>query len=365
MDKAEAPRQRTSPGVWATRLSDVWDVGVVVLDPSGTPEFANSRALALLEVQNEAGLETQWKAIESVLAEPLKQAEPGSLIPVEALLNVNDARLRVQIFVVEEENCVGHLLLVQHAERAALLETSLLHASHDRGLASLYRDIAHDLKTVLNVMSLNVTLLSQVTSGDQPSPDQMAIAARSGGTIQKELQRLDRFVALVLDRTPLDGEEVETFDLRDTCHRVHELAQARALRQGVDVRVSMSEAPVVFRGYPDRIHAAVLNLIVNALDAMPDGGILEIALHATPGRPIVLMVSDTGPGLGPDDLPNLWRAHYTTKPTGTGIGLHVTKTTVEAHGGRITYSRNTKAPRGALFRIELPHPSAAPVAGSA
>lgn len=354
MDDVTDPRQRTSPGAWAARLSEVWDVGVVVLDPSGAPDFANSRAMALLDVQNEAALASRWKAIEEALADTLRQASPSSLQPAEAMLKVNDVRLRVQIYTVEEENCVGHLLLVQHADRAELLETSLLHASHDRGLASLYRDIAHDLKTVMNVIGLNLTMLSKATGIEEPSPEQVVTAAKSADTIRRELRRLDRFVTLVLDRTRLGDESAEAFDLRETYRHVHELARGRATRQGVDIRVRVPETPVIFVGYPDRLQAAVLNLVVNALDAMPGGGTIDLGLEGDDGQSIVLTVRDTGPGLGPEDLPNLWRAHYTTKPTGTGIGLHVTKATVEAHGGRITYEHNPDAPSGAMFRIELP-----------
>jgi two-component system sensor histidine kinase HydH len=95
-----------------------------------------------------------------------------------------------------------------------------------------------------------------------------------------------------------------------------------------------------------------LNLVVNALDAMPTGGTLELRVWQHAGTTF-LRVTDTGPGIADDVLPNLWTRHHTTKPAGTGIGLHVARASVESHGGNIAYHRSDGG-SGASFTMAFP-----------
>ena len=91
-------------------------------------------------------------------------------------------------------------------------------------------------------------------------------------------------------------------------------------------------------------------MLVNALDAMPDGGRLHVGV--TKARTVQIRVCDSGPGIEPDRLPDVWKLHFTTKAQGTGVGLYVTRSIVEAHGGNIYYEPNHE--HGSCFIIELP-----------
>jgi signal transduction histidine kinase len=90
--------------------------------------------------------------------------------------------------------------------------------------------------------------------------------------------------------------------------------------------------------------------MVNALDAMPDGGTLQLSVVKT--TTIQVRLCDTGPGIASETLPDVWRLHFTTKARGTGLGLYVTRTTVEADGGTISYQPNPNG--GSCFIIDLP-----------
>lgn len=355
-ERSEA-RKGASPGVWATRLSDVWDVGVVVLSPAGDVDFANARARSLLNAADDVDLGGRWHDASRQLDPALRGAVPGQSAPVEATVSVEggDAearRLRAQIYVVEEDDCVAHLVLLQHADRAAAIEASLRHASQNRGLASLYQDLAHDLKSVLNVIGLNLALLSRATAVEGGSPSDLQRAVHCGDVMRRELRRLDHAIDLILDRTLVERDVPEAFDLGACCERVARLIAARAARQRVEVRVDLPSRPVSLIGFGDRVQGALLNLVVNALDAMPGGGSLELRVWQDGGT-THLRVADTGPGIPDEALPHLWKLHHTTKPAGTGIGLHVTRATVESHGGTIAYHRND-AGAGASFTMAFP-----------
>jgi len=355
-DRGE-PRKGASPDVWATRLSDVWDVGVVVLDPAGDVDFANARARSLLNAPDNGALAARWQDVACQFDPTRRGAVAGQLAPVEATVRVRgkDADthlLRAQIYVVEEDDCVAHLVLLQHADRAAAIEASLRHASQNRGLASLYQDLAHDLKSVLNVIGLNLALLSRAASPEGGAPADFQRAVRCGDIMRRELRRLDHAIDLILDRSLVERDAPQAFDLDACCERVARLTAARAARQRVEVRVEVPGSPVSLVGFADRVQGALLNLAVNALDAMPNGGTLELRVWQD-AETTYLRVADNGPGIAADAIPLLWKLHHTTKPAGTGIGLHVTRATVESHGGSISYHPSDGG-SGASFTMAFP-----------
>ena len=346
-------RRSAAPNVWANRLSDVWDVGVVVLSPAGSVDFANARARGLLNAGADHDLEVRWREAARQLDPALRRAAAGQPAPVEANLRIRGGDdeshlLRAQIHAIEEDDCAAHLVLLQHAGRAAAIDASLRHASQNRGLASLYQDLAHDLKSVLNVIGLNLALLSRAASPD----GDLQRAVHCGDVMRRELRRLDHAIDLILDRSLVEREAPEAFDLDACCERVARLIAARAARQRIEVQVHVPGHPVPLVGFADRVQGALLNLVVNALDAMPHGGALDLRAWQEGGT-TYLRVQDTGPGIPDEVLPHLWKLHHTTKPAGTGIGLHVTRATVEAHGGNITYHRRDGGV-GASFTMAFP-----------
>jgi signal transduction histidine kinase len=115
-----------------------------------------------------------------------------------------------------------------------------------------------------------------------------------------------------------------------------------ALLPGVAVRIA---------GQRDRLKQAILNVALNALDAMSEGGALEMVLEALPAEAEV-RISDTGPGIPEEARHRVFDMHYTTKTTGTGIGLYLARSIVEAHGGEITVEN--RPGRGSEFRLRLP-----------
>jgi signal transduction histidine kinase len=126
----------------------------------------------------------------------------------------------------------------------------------------------------------------------------------------------------------------ERFDLTGSLADLMALLTPQAKKQGVEVETRLPDEPLPMRGYPDRLRQAFLNVAVNALEAMPNGGRLTLEARRE-GKRARVALRDTGPGIAPEALPRLYDAEFSTKNGGSGIGLHVARALVELHGGEI------------------------------
>ena len=115
--------------------------------------------------------------------------------------------------------------------------------------------------------------------------------------------------------------------------------------------MQLPDEPVTMVGWADRLKQAMLNILINALEAMPDGGELTMSLERQNGDARIT-VRDTGPGIPPELLDTIYQMHFTTKNGGTGVGLYVARSVVQAHGGQIEV--RSAAGDGTSFILILP-----------
>jgi two-component system sensor histidine kinase HydH len=137
--------------------------------------------------------------------------------------------------------------------------------------------------------------------------------------------------------------------------RVYTLVGGRARKQRVALRLLRPDDPVWLDGDQDQLQQLLLNLVLNALDAMPDGGAVEIELRPPRDGYVELLVRDTGPGIAADILPKVFETFVSSKETGIGLGLPVSRRIAEDHGGSLT-AYNLPA-GGACFALRLPVPA--------
>jgi signal transduction histidine kinase len=169
--------------------------------------------------------------------------------------------------------------------------------------------------------------------------------------LREELERLDRSLVGLLAETTPAGSGREEFDVRATIQEIERLLLPQARLQHVALEAQLPGMAVRIAGQRDRLKQAILNIAINALDAMSEGGALEMILEALPEGAQV-RISDTGPGIPEEAQGRIFDMHYTTKTTGTGIGLYLARAIVEAHGGEI--SVENRPGRGSEFRLRLP-----------
>lgn len=147
----------------------------------------------------------------------------------------------------------------------------------------------------------------------------------------------------------------ECFDLNLAINEVVVLARSVTLRNGVSVRTELAEGPVSVLGDRVQLQQVLLNLILNAAEAMGsmEEGARDVLISTEEGQAgAVVAVRDSGPGIDPEHLDRVFEAFYTTKPSGTGMGLSICRSIIHAHGGKLWAEANE--PRGAVFQFTLP-----------
>jgi two-component system OmpR family sensor kinase len=210
-------------------------------------------------------------------------------------------------------------------------------------------DASHELRTPLAVVRGHLELLAREQVPEEERAETLAL-------VFDELDRMGRLVNDLLQLARLEAGPARPYQPLELTTLVSEaVARARAL--GRSEVTQRCDGPVWVDGDPDELTQALLNLLRNAIDHTPDTGTVSVTC-ADAGASARVEVTDTGPGIRPDDLPRVFDRFYraqgprSAETGGSGLGLAITKRLVELHGGRI--SARNRAGGGAAFTIDLP-----------
>jgi PAS domain S-box-containing protein len=263
----------------------------------------------------------------------------GAEFPIEVSLThiPDEAGGLAMAFVTDISERVAHERQTRHVEKLA-------------ALGSLAAGIAHELNNPIGIILSRIELML-MEAEEQPG------AAESIADLQvlhRHAQRLSRIAQGLLsfgrqrqrDRQPIDLSEV----VEDTLL----LAGQQLSREGIHVLTTLDPSLPRMLGDPTALEQVLMNLLFNARDAMPAGGTVQIETSTEPAEPgaIRLVVSDTGHGMSPEILAKLSEPFFTTKPSGSGLGLSVSYTIIREHSG--TVHVRTEPGRGTTFTIRFP-----------
>lgn len=263
---------------------------------------------------------------------------------------------------VEGKDEVGRLTrafneMIVRLRQNRVLEDAVRENQYLSQLGQLSSGVAHEIRNPLNFIALAVDHLDAVTSGKSPEgeTEKRQVIAR----IKEEIARLNELVTnfILYGRPPeLHRAPVRIPELVDGVLR---MAEGRLRAQTISFRTEFRDAGEVFAD-PDQLRRVLVNLVGNAADAMPNGGTLTVSAGARDDGKYSVVVEDSGDGIPPEDREKIFEPYFTTKPSGLGLGLVLTKKIVDAHGGEI----RVEAAHGKGTRIEVALPSGLPPEGA-
>ncbi len=210
-------------------------------------------------------------------------------------------------------------------------------------LGQMAAHVAHEVRNTLVPVSLYLSLLRRRLLEDDQSLDVLR-------KIESGFQALDVTVNDLLHFTSDRDPHCEPFVVADLFYEICDSLHPQLAAQAISV-VRKAEAALTATADREMIRRALLNLVLNAVDAMPEGGGLELAAERD-GASVEMAVTDTGPGLSQEILGRLFEPFVTTKPSGTGLGLTIVERIAEVHGGSVT-AENAPG-RGARFAMRIP-----------
>jgi len=239
----------------------------------------------------------------------------------------------------------GLLVRLRDPEATRQIGRQLQTADRLSAISRITSGVAHEVKNPLNAILMHVELARmKLAQSDTEIGPQMEI-------ISREILRLDRVVKTFLDFTRPVELNLTEVSLDSFVREIVELASPQAAAAGIRVSVKQEADAAHIRVDVDLMKQAILNVVVNAIQAMPQGGELRIECSVREEQ-AEIRISDTGPGIPPELREKIFRLYFTTKPEGSGIGLAMTFRIVQLHDGAIDFS--SEPGKGATFVLCLP-----------
>ena len=203
---------------------------------------------------------------------------------------------------------------------------------HAALIGTLASGLAHEIRNPLGTLSMNLQLLQEDWA--DPVSDRESKSARKIGVLLKEVRHLENILNDFLRFAAKPRLKLERVNLNKIIEELLDFIAPQAARAKVRVIRRLSPAAPPAQVDPERIRQCLLNLLLNAIQAMPEGGDLEVSTE--PGAGVSrIRVRDTGVGIPPEHLEQIFNLYFSTKPAGTGLGLPMAKKIVEEHRGAI------------------------------
>lgn len=352
-----AERHEAGDGAWVQTMLDRLTDAVIVLNRQRGVLSLNDNACRLLgKSRNEVEgrpidqVLAQGHPVRSLVEETLTHDAPVRSQTVELSVEGRDVPYLLSAHVLREgDRTFGVMLTARDVQRLSRLGSRLSYAQKLAALGRLTSGVAHEIKNPLNALVIQVALLRQKLGESHPD------ARRHLDVLEDEVKRLDRVVQGFMKFTRPEEIQLESVRLDKIVEEALELMAARAEQQGIRLETHVPQQLPAVQGSAELLRQVLLNLINNAIDAMPGGGLLRVRAEPSTEGSILLTLEDTGEGIPAADLARVFDLFYTTKSGGSGIGLSMAYRIIQLHGGEI----RVDSERGAGTRVTMTLPEVA------
>jgi signal transduction histidine kinase len=271
---------------------------------------------------------------------------------------------------------VGVLLVSRNLAHLSRMQSTLAYSRKLVALGRLTAGIAHEVKNPLNAMMIHLELLRTKIRGTLATTFQPAQVAAAGGTlglgparatalpapvqgalehveiIESEIRRLDEVVQGFLKFTRPEDLRLQPVRVAGLFEEILPIIETEASKHGVKITTDVSVSTPSVNGDSAMLRQALLNLAINACQAMPQGGSLRLVSGPASRQRVEIRIEDTGVGIAPEHLSRIFDLYFTTKERGTGIGLSMVYRIIQMHDGEIEVQSTPG--RGTTFRVLLP-----------
>jgi signal transduction histidine kinase len=290
---------------------------------------------------------SQDSLLGAVILEAFERRRPLVQRELEA---AGGRRVQVSLDFVQEKNTqIGALLIMRDAESVRRIGDEIEMSRRLSASGRLTRGVAHEVKNPINAIVLHLQLLQNKLAGSEPD------TVRHMEVIDSEIHRLDRVVQTLVDFTRPRDLHLEEVDLRRLLEDVAVLASPDAEQHGVTIDRPAPDQPLLIKADIDLMKQALLNVVINGVQAMTQGGLLTLSAHREEDI-VVAEVCDRGVGIPRDVQDKIFELYFTTKKGGSGMGLAYAYQILQWHYGSVEFE--SREGEGTTFRFLIP--SAAP-----
>lgn len=335
--------------------------GVLTFDSAGTITIINRAAAKMLELPEQApypvldAFAKRHPVIADAIRMALAEEEYGHDLD-SAFVTAGGATLllRTTISAQLNENGLrtGLVVLVKDVSRIVALEQDLRKRDRLAAAGSLAAGVAHEVRNPLSAIELNLRLLRDEIA---QSGDLCGDAKDYFDIIAVETQRLNRITTSFLQLSRPDAIRKDRLPVHDPIRQVLRLLEAEARANGIRFVVELGDVEAEVAGDSTKLEQVYLNLLINAMQAMPKGGMVRISSRfhrGDDGTWVEIMIGDEGTGIAPENLHRLFDPYFTTRSNGTGLGLAIADRIVADHEG--TIGVESEPGNGTRFTVRLP-----------
>ena len=351
---------------------------MALFSPEGDLIFSNAAMRVLLPPLAAEGGHTRSAVARLASDHPVRQLVERSLAgrksqgpvsialgsPVEGEQEPPERLLLCHAIEDSSGRFLGVMLVARNVGYLTHVHTTLNYSRKLAALGRLMAGVAHEVKNPLNAMTIHLELLKQKMAAARES---VAVTAGAGtavttarpvdmgkhvNVIADEIKRLDQVVVGFLKFARPDELKLQPVHLASLVSEVVSMTGPDAERRHITMKTECPTTLPEINADPGMLQQALLNLAINACQAMPDGGTLRIACRAAARRRVELDIEDTGVGIPPENLGRIFDLYFTTKEKGSGIGLSMVFRIVQLHDGEIEVQ--SIPGRGTTFRLTFP-----------